>query len=464
MVSSTRRSFFVSTFSKIGSMQSARKPKRQMERQLTLWQKYRLAGKRVVRFAVIFAFLFTLCAVAQYVFVNRQIRVATETTLEAVAIQIAREIAFSNRWNLTGYRRAEFGGEHYYVLTADGFHVDMGGFVAGLVDRVALINGSISGKPKTVITPVGETWRLLGERVEGGSIVLGILDLDDDLKDLDIADNTLLSEARKFGSTIAQAARVNSRDIDIRIHYAVMADSGELRSATGGIPLRIQTGAILNLSSSFTPVDIDGKSYVLHRKPIMDPAGKLVGQIIIPKNVTAEHEAVRSHVLFNIALGVFCWFVVLLVVGAHFAASEIERRKLDISLEEALRQGEGQTIEFKEGIGAESLPPAISAFANTNSGNIFIGVRDDKEVCGVAATTPQEREQLIQRLRDVVQNRIDPLIIPATKFFDLHDGKKVLRVSVPLGYRRPYLGNGVVWRRVLAAVVPARADDIRTMS
>ena len=149
-------------------------------------------------------------------------------------------------------------------------------------------------------------------------------------------------------------------------------------------------------------------------------------------------------------------------VGIKAIANEIEKRTLEISLEEAMRQGEGQTIEFKAGISVNNLPPVISAFANTNPGVIFVGIHDDGEVCGLLVTHLHEEERIKQQIRDIVQNRVDPLVIPILKYFEA-GGKKVLRVSIPLGNRPPYLGNDVVYRRVLAAVVPAKADDIRKM-
>jgi hypothetical protein len=436
-----------------------------MKSQVTLFQAYRLASKRIIRFAFVFAILFSLCAVAQFWFVKHQTRATIEANLEAAANLIQQEINYTNRWNLASYRRADFEGEYYYIFTSDGFQIETGIFLPGLISHVALIDESIFDGPKTIITPLGETWRLLARHVSGGLVVLGILNLDDNLKDLSSADEALLTSGGKFGFTIAQAIKVKSRELDSRVDYAVISDSGDVESASNysGIPLRVFSGPVVGLSSKFTHVSAERKSYILHRKPILDDTGKLVGQIVIPKDVTAEQRIVRSQVLFNIALGAFCWMAVLLILIAHFAAIEIEKRTLDISLEDALRQGEGQTIEFKEGIGNESLPPAISAFANTNSGNIFIGVKDNREICGVPVATQEEKERLIQKLRDILQNRIDPLIIPPLKFFE-HSGKRVLRVTIPLGDRRPYRGNEVIYRRVLAAVVPAKGDDIRGMS
>jgi len=41
---------------------------------------------------------------------------------------------------------------------------------------------------------------------------------------------------------------------------------------------------------------------------------------------------------------------------------------------EALRSGENQSIEFKHGVVEHQLMRAVTAFANSNSGTIFIGL------------------------------------------------------------------------------------------
>jgi hypothetical protein len=426
------------------------------------FQAFRFATKKLFPFAAVLAALFTVCALGQYAYVTRQIRVATVAELESSAGRIRQELAFTNSWNLSGFRRAEFAAGNYFIFTQDGFQIEMGEFIPGLIERVALIDDSTYERPKTVVTPVGEQWRLFGKKVQGGLVVVGILDLDDALQDLDRADRAILNETAKFGQTLDEAERVGTRSIAATKDYAVVDDSGELKAATGFIPLRILSGPILDAAGKESTVKVGGKSYFLLRDSILDRSGKPVGQIVIAKDVTAGERAVGSLVLFNLGLGGFCWLAVLMFVGVNAITSEIEKRTLEISLEEALRQGEGQTIEFKAGISVNNLPPVISAFANTNPGVIFVGVHDDGEVCGLMMMHPHEEERINQQIRDIVQNRVDPLVIPILKYFEV-GGKKVLRVSIPLGNRPPYLGNDVVYRRVLAAVVPAKADDIRKM-
>ena len=388
---------------------------------------------------------------ARYVYVTHKIRAATVTELNSVIDRIRQELAFTNSWNLGGFRRAEFASGDYFIFTQDGFHIEMGEFIPGIIERVALSDDSIYEKPTTVTTPVGEKWRLFGKKLHGGRVVVGILDLDDALRDLARADQTIVNEAAKFGQTLDEAKQVRTRNIASTLDYAVVDDSGRLEVSTDFVPLRILSGPILNAVDRESSVKIGGKSYFLLQDPILDTSGKSRGRIVVAKDVTADERAVASIVLFNLELGgVYC-LVVLLLVGIKVIAHEIEKRTLEISLEEALRQGEGQTIEFKAGISVNNLPPVISAFANTNPGVIFVGVQDNREVCGLLVAHPHEEERIKQQIRDIVQNRVDPLIIPMLKYFEV-DGKKVLRISIPLGNRPPYLGNDVVYRRVLAAV------------
>ncbi|MGD0410499.1 MAG: ATP-binding protein [Verrucomicrobiota bacterium] len=433
-----------------------------MKTPLLSFQAFRLVSRKMFSLAAALAVLFTLCALGQYAYVTRNIRATTVAELAAEAGRVRQELAFTNSWNLAGFRRAEFAAGNYFVFTQDGFQIEVGEFIPGLIDHVALIDDSMYEKPKTVVTAVGEKWRLFGKRVQGGRVVVGLLDLDDALQDLDRADRVILEEMAKFGQTLDEAKQVRTRNIEAALDYAVADDSGELEAATSFVPLRILSGPILNASDTGSAVRTSGKTYFLLRTSILDGSGKPVGQIVTSKDVTFGERAVGSLVLFNLGLGGLCWLAVLAFVGVNAIASEIEKRTLEISLEEALVQGEGQTIEFKASISVNNLPPVISAFANTNPGVVFVGVQDNREVCGLMAANPHEEERIKQQIRDIVQNRVDPLVIPILKYFEV-GGKKVLRVAIPLGNRRPYLGNDVVYRRVLAAVVPARADDIRKM-
>lgn len=49
---------------------------------------------------------------------------------------------------------------------------------------------------------------------------------------------------------------------------------------------------------------------------------------------------------------------------------------------------ESDTVEFKTGIGNEPMQEALVALSNVQGGVIFVGVRDDGTIAGVAKPDP----------------------------------------------------------------------------
>ena len=62
-----------------------------------------------------------------------------------------------------------------------------------------------------------------------------------------------------------------------------------------------------------------------------------------------------------------------------------------------IKEGEGQTIEFKAN--SENIGKDICAFANTNSGTILIGVDDRGNVTGIKNIKKTEEEIAIDYLK-----------------------------------------------------------------
>jgi ATP-dependent DNA helicase RecG len=96
--------------------------------------------------------------------------------------------------------------------------------------------------------------------------------------------------------------------------------------------------------------------------------------------------------------------------------------KLDI----VLAEGEGQKVEFKEGI--TGLNREMVAFANSSGGSIFAGVKDDESVCGLKITNT-----LLSRVSDIARNCDPPVKIACTTH-----RKNVLEIAVDEGVDKPY--------------------------
>src|SRR5262249_34352726 len=149
------------------------------------------SGRLFVAFAIL-ALVFAGLALIQHQFVHSQVYRTTTEELASGAEQIAREVTYEDTWDLRDYRDSiGLPGEPsaWYILTRDGLIVDITGFIPGVFGPVHAPEDSIfRGLPTTV----GETWRLLQVRVEGGYVILGIVSP----KDESDADSKLKNNAK----------------------------------------------------------------------------------------------------------------------------------------------------------------------------------------------------------------------------------------------------------------------------
>lgn len=106
-----------------------------------------------------------------------------------------------------------------------------------------------------------------------------------------------------------------------------------------------------------------------------------------------------------------------------------------LELHERILKGENLHTEFKEslvGVSNDDIAKSIVAFANTDGGQIIIGVSNNSDIIGIDGV-----DELIRRIDDVAYNRCEPpiTVVPETV---TEDDKTVLVVSVPKGDQRPY--------------------------
>jgi len=160
------------------------------------------------------------------------------------------------------------------------------------------------------------------------------------------------------------------------------------------------------------------------------------------------------------------WFLSRKFLRNYFAVSGLPA----ITIEEASRIGEGQNVEFKRalseddakaGNAEEELLKSIAAFANTNDGNIFIGIDDFGRVKGLNLDFKQ-RDRLEQKIRQLVRNRIKPLPPMQITFEDV-SGLCVARICVARGDATAYMMNGVIYVRYGSSDVQAQPDDLRRL-
>jgi len=107
----------------------------------------------------------------------------------------------------------------------------------------------------------------------------------------------------------------------------------------------------------------------------------------------------------------------------------------------AQKQGEGETIEFKQSFSGRGVFETLCAFANTRGGDLWIGVRDDGSISGAQVGQESIRDWANRIRQELgITASLEPLEI---------DGKKVVLIHVdesqwkPVRYRgRAYVRSG----------------------
>jgi ATP-dependent DNA helicase RecG len=125
---------------------------------------------------------------------------------------------------------------------------------------------------------------------------------------------------------------------------------------------------------------------------------------------------------------------------------------------------ENSTTEFKREY-TDNIRRSVVAFANTDGGDIYIGINDDGCTCGVS-----DPDATILRVSNMIRDAIRPDVTMFTNCsIETIDGLNVVKISVQRGTARPYYlsGKGVRPEGVLvrqgASSVPASEAAILNM-
>lgn len=125
---------------------------------------------------------------------------------------------------------------------------------------------------------------------------------------------------------------------------------------------------------------------------------------------------------------------------------------------------ESPQLELKEQINAE-FKKEIIAFANTDGGEIYVGIARDGSITGIA-----DPESEMEKIGNMIRDGIKPDLNAYTSVERVEDdGKNLIRVSVSRGLKRPYhltdkglKPTGVFVRHGVSSV-PATDEAIRQM-
>jgi hypothetical protein len=307
---------------------------------------FKEAHRQILWVILISTLFFSAVAILQYIVTENQGRKVVVSQLNNGAQEVIKAIGYVDHWDMKKFRQAEILTPNYYVIDENGVIIDILGFIPDLIPSPELLINLEPAKPRTVTTFVGEKWRLLLKKIKDGSVVLGILNPLNLKED----DKELFVNAEKFSKLSIEQAEKRSFTREIAIaDYSVLDTNGNLRVQSGGIPLELDRNNLSKLVvTSIQERKIGEKDYLTLTTPITDPSNKIKGTIIVPLDISLQRDALRVQERFNFVVAGLSWVTVILLLSWYFISNERKKRKYQISLEEALKKGECQTIEFKE--------------------------------------------------------------------------------------------------------------------
>jgi len=360
------------------------------------------------------ALLFTALAAGQYLFLNYQRHQSTRDDLQTLADGMQEDIAFTDAWNLQGYRRTTEGPDIYVVVTDSGMLVDTHGYLPGMLSRVSLPFRFDFDRPFKFASAVGENWNLYVHKLHDGIVILGVRS---EITPENFQER-FVANAVKFGPTVAHAVDIPERAIDEPFDYAIIDSNGAVRWAIGGIPMRSAVPTIPD-DPVFTAVRQIGKGYYSSFvQPLKDKSGSKVGVISVFEDISDEQRILAQAVKFNALVATALW---ILTVG--FSAVFLRRGRVpEITCTQIPLLQESDTVEFKSSLRwnyRENKPDpgmervvvkTVAGFLNSGrGGNLIIGVDDKGNLLGLQADystlkTRPNRDGFEQALRNVLVN------------------------------------------------------------
>ena len=111
-------------------------------------------------------------------------------------------------------------------------------------------------------------------------------------------------------------------------------------------------------------------------------------------------------------------------------------------LKQLIKQGEGQTLEFKASTGLKKeICQAVSAFSNTAGGTILVGISSKGEILGVNIG-----KDTVEDLANSIKRNTDPPIYPQMYIHKI-DGKEIIEISVKEAEEKPVFYDGHAFQR-----------------
>ena len=126
-------------------------------------------------------------------------------------------------------------------------------------------------------------------------------------------------------------------------------------------------------------------------------------------------------------------------------------------IENFLHQEESQRLEFKKTVNLEVIAKTIVAFANSEGGDMIIGIGDDKTLFGVDDSANKAND-----IRDFLMKNVRPSV-PFSVFPVEYKHKSLILISVWSGAQKPYSFKQIIYTSNIGIPVSASNQALSKM-
>jgi hypothetical protein len=303
--------------------------------------------KQVKPILLFFTIVFSLTAIAQYVYVKHETINTAFNMLTDDSKDLNNSIVFGGDGliDLKQYDKSMADVGEYFVVLNDGTVFD-----TNIVDtknisddlRIYKINTFLPSVSCPVLRPDSfdkpydapyktdftskEAWRILAKKLKGGIIILGISEFDHP----ENPDGLLEDNLKKFKSTLEDAKKVKISVTDTVVSWALIDDAGRLINGWGRIPLKTDAMRVGGAASKRRDEkNVNGIPYIVLYAPVEDAKShREVGTMILPKEIVLVNQGIDNLERFSIGVSALSFALFILATAFQSTKYEKEKRKI----------------------------------------------------------------------------------------------------------------------------------------
>lgn len=300
--------------------------------------------KVILRLSGIFLTAFVLYLAASYFIIRSFSLHDIKQYLKDTATSMSEDFEYSNGvWNTDRYLSDPTTPSEtpFYIFSLDGFLIDRMNVIRGFLDTSNFTYASSFVIPQTIISPIGEHWRVFSYPVERNGGEKGVILLayfEPDGRSEEELDIVLLVNAKRLDSQISitneliDVSRVIDKEIDHNISYEVVDTFNRSYKSIGGPPAYIDKSYLQDIFAykDFTIIS-DARSkkrYIVHREPIV-ANGKTVGIVVLGKGLDQLNQILANQLVLSFAAGllsVLIFAIFTIFIYRHDIRTIIEKR------------------------------------------------------------------------------------------------------------------------------------------